>query len=451
MTDTLMMLPPRSIEAEHICLGAMLFSKRAAHEAMQGLDAEDFYLGQHQRIFAVARDLWGRGDVADVQSVGEALRQAGALDDVGGQVYLSQLVDAVPTESSVPRWVAVVREKSVLRQAMQLGHIIAAEACDEEKPARELIGGWLDRLVGLAQRGDSGEFRALKQIMREEVDVLEAVQRAGGRLGITSGLKDLDEITGGWRRGELTVLAGITSHGKTSALVQFADAASEAGHRVAMFSLEQSSHMLAQRFISRWGRINSIDLRRGSLDGQWEQVIRAAAKGDATPIWVNDTRGMSAQELSTQARLIRAKEGVDLIIVDYLTKIRWPRAARSDHEAASGNIRALFDLAGQIDVPVVVAAQFSRAADRHMGDPRPRISDLRDSGVIEQDADLVIVLYRPGKGGKTELERAHYQPHESDVCEFIVGKNRNGVCGTAYAIWDAPHMSFKPCARREEE
>jgi replicative DNA helicase len=448
--------------AEQSVLGAMLLEREALARVLTMLTVDDLTFEAHRTIFLALKELFEAGQPVDVTVVSARLQDQGRLDDVGGQAYLARLMEAVPTTASAVRYAERVREmtkrRDVVAMCEQTKRLIVdgdlpATVGPTESAADQAATRLLDELVRYTQRSTGGDTIGMAQLMGETANRLEAIYHEGARLGVPSGLPDLDDVTGGWRGGELIVLGADTSQGKTSTLARFADAADEAGVPVLWFSLEQGREQIGDRIIARAAGLDHRLVRMGDFDSeQWEAVVAAAAEQSRRRIFLCDKPALDVGQIHALSRLMMARERIGLVLVDYLQVMRRPEHD-SEYRQLSMMIQGLHDMTRSLGVPVIVASQLSREAE-HRTCRRPRLSDLRGSGVIEECASVVVFVYRPGgyQDAEEEIRRAGYRwPHDQDIVEFIVAKNRQGERKTLHAVWHGPTMSFRPCERRHAE
>ena len=426
-------VPPQNLEAEESVLGAMMVSQATIEPVLLDvrLQAEDFYRDRHRSIFEAIIRLNENADPVDVLTVTETLQQHGELEQIGGKDVVASLAAKVPAPGSAKHYASIVKQNSLMRRLDAAAKTIQQSVAERDGEASEMVEQAERLLFGVAHTEQAADFREIKDILSDEIDKLEALAAGDGSLtGVPAGFRDLDHITGGFQPGNLIVLAGRPAMGKVAAVCNIAENVALVGKKpVALFSLEMSEMELAHRFIASQARLAGDRLRKGRVaKGDWPKVVRACNKLEAAPLWIDDSSDLSMLELRAKARRLHAQEknrgndGLGLVIVDYLQLMRAddPRANRVEQVAQFS--RGLKILARELNVPVIGISQLSRAPEQRP-DKRPILSDLRESGSIEQDADLVGFLYRDEYYNKDESD-------EPGVAELIIAKHRNGPIGT---------------------
>src|SRR5512133_1385569 len=422
-------VPPQNLEAERSVLGAMMVSEAAVSPVIDEvkLKAEDFYLDRHRAIFACLYELYGKSSPTDALSVIEALKGRGELEKAGDRHYISELAASVAAVGNAAHHARIVQENSLLRRLLGAGQRIQEWVRERDAEPRQLAEDAERLLFEVAHEEQASDFRRVDEILHDEVDRLEKLSTGDAELiGTPSGFRDLDGITGGFQPGNLIVVAARPGLGKSAFATNVAESvAVKAGLPVAFFSLEMSEVELAQRFISCRARIAGDRLRKGKVGQKdWPKVLRAANELEEAPLWIDDSSDLGLLDLRAKARRLHAQEhdrgGLGLVIVDYLQLMRSddPRANRVEQVGQMS--RGLKILARELNIPVIAVSQLSRAPEsRHP--PIPMLSDLRESGQVEQDADLVLFVYRDDYYNK-ESDRLG----EADV---IMAKHRNGPIG----------------------
>jgi replicative DNA helicase len=421
-------VPPHNEEAEASVLGAILLTEQALDGVLLevGLRAHDFYRPRHGAIFQAMIRLKEKAtpEAVDALTVAEELRRGGELDKAGGEAYLHSLPTVVPAVGAVLDYARIVKEHSLLRSVLKATREIQDDVAAHRGEARELIERAEAVLFKIGHDGGTSEMRSLEAILHDEIDKLEELSKTDvGLTGTPSGFTDLDSLTGGFQPGNLIVLAARPSMGKSAAATNIAEyAAVEAGVPVALFSLEMSETELAHRFLASQARVSSDDLRKGRVRAEkWPKVLQAVEKLARAPIFVDDSSDMSVLELRAKSRRLAARHGLGLVVVDYLQLMRPEGRPDSSRVEQIGQIsRGLKILARELNVPVIAVSQLSRAVESR-NPPIPMLSDLRESGSIEQDSDVVMFIYRDEYYNR-ESERLG----EADV---IVAKHRNGPIG----------------------
>jgi replicative DNA helicase len=420
-------LPPQNLEAETSVLGAILLAEQALDNVLidTRLKAEDFYRPRHQLIFKAMRRLKEKADpeAVDAVTVCDELARAGELEEAGGTAYIHSLPSMVPAAGNVRHYARIVKERALRRRLLDTTREVQDDVYAFSGDAHELMEQAEAKIFRIAHEDRTGELRPIEDVLHDELDKLELVSRQGISLtGTPSGFKDLDNLTGGFQPGNLIVLAARPSMGKSALVTNIAEnAAIEYDRPVALFSLEMSETELAQRFIASQAKLNGDDLRKGRVKSdRWPKVVKATEKLARSPLYVDDTSDIGILEVRAKARRLHARRELGLLVVDYLQLMR-PEDSHASRVEQIGQIsRGLKILARELNIPVIAVSQLSRAVEARP-DKRPLLSDLRESGQIEQDADLVMFIYRD-----EYYNRDSERPGEADV---IVAKHRNGPVG----------------------
>jgi replicative DNA helicase len=454
--------PPNDLEAEQVTLGSILLDAGAAARAMAILEPDDFYREHHRRIYQAMLAVHGRSEPVDIITVSDELRRRGEFEQIGGAEYLTALMHLVPTSAHVVRYATIVQEKSMLRKLMRAGAQIQAMAL--ENPAD--VGATLDAaeqlIFQIAQRRDTVDFAPLGQdIVRTFTNLDELAHRPSFVTGLSTGLPPLDRMTAGLQRGDLVVVAGRPSMGKTSlAICNFAlHAAVEQGVPVGIFSLEMSRDQLAEMVLCAEARVDAWRLRRGDAhEEDWTRIGHVLAYLPDAPIYVDDTPAIHILELRSKARRMKARHDIGLLIVDYLQLVRASGrfADQSRHQEVSLIAAELKAIARELNITVVALSQLSRLVERRE-DKRPILSDLAESGSIEAEADLVCFLYRPNYYQRRKLleeaaksgqvpPAALERPRGPDPTEIIIAKHRRGPTGTVLVDF---HLEYRTFVARE--
>ncbi len=424
-------VPPQALDIEQSVLGAMLIEPEAIPQALDVLVPIDFYVPKHRIIYQAIINLFERSNPIDLITLKEELARMGDLDKVGGALYLSELTTQVATAANVEYHSRIIAEKSLLRRVIETMTEVVGEAYDPSTDAFDLLDKAEQRVFELSESNLRRSAIPIKDVMVNTVERLQAIHgREGGITGTPSGFSGLDDLTGGWQPGDFIVIAARPSMGKTAFCLDIARNAAlhpTYGCGVAIFSLEMSNGQLAQRLLTSEARVDAQAARTGRLrEEEWRQIARAAAKLFTAPIFIDDTPGLSILELRTKCRRLRAEHHIGLIIVDYLQLMQGIRGAQSREQEIASISRSLKSLAKELDVPVIALSQLNRAVETRGGDKRPMISDLRESGSIEQDADVVLFIYRAERYQITVDEDGN---STEGLAEIIVGKQRNGPTG----------------------
>lgn len=457
-------LPPQDLDAEQATLGAVLLEPGAAARAMSLVREEDFYREAHRVIFRAMTVVNARNEPVDIVTVAAELRRQGRLENVGGGEYLTALVGHVPTAAHVQRYGTIVAEKSVLRRMITLGAEIQALAYGNPSDVDSAVDAAEKKMFEIAQHRITGDFAHIGPVVTEAFEKLDRkFNEPGFYTGVPTGLRELDELTSGLQRGDLIIVAGRPSMGKTSlAVANFAlHAAVQTGTGVGIFSLEMSKSQLAELLICAQARVNSHRLRRGSASqDDWNKIGKALAYLPNAPIWIDDTPGIPILELRSKARRLKAQQDIGLIVLDYLQLATLgERFIENRYQEVSAIARALKSLARELDVPVVALSQLSRLVERRE-DKRPILSDLAESGAIEAEADLVCFLYRPdyykrkdesGKQDGASPQETRAALDEPGPAEVIVAKHRNGPVGTVTVQFNPRYRVFTDLAFHRDD
>src|SRR5918911_1074234 len=441
--------PPYSEEAEQAVLGAMLMDPNAVLRAVEQVDDTMFYREGHRRIFRAMTAIAGRGGVGDPLTLGEELSRRGELEASGGKEYVGLLVDAVPTAANVEYHARIVREKALLRRLIEVSTSIVTDAFEGHVGAAELLDEAEHKIFQVSQQRGTEGFTRIKELLWPTMERIEALQRGGKTItGVATGFTDLDELTSGFQASDLVIIASRPSMGKTSLALNCAQyAAIEHNVPVAIFSLEMSKESLVQRMLTGEARIDAQRLRKGMLrDDDFPRLARAAGILSSAPIWIDDSPAITLLEMRSKARRLKADAGIGLVIVDYLQLMQGPANVESRQQEVSQISRGLKALAKELNVPVVALSQLSRAPEQRAGDHKPQLSDLRESGAIEQDADLIMFIYRQeGYDGPTDKDGNSLEGR----AEIIVGKQRNGPIGIVNLFFHKMYTRFENYSNRQ--
>jgi replicative DNA helicase len=442
-------VPPHDLDAERAVIGAMLVSETAVAAVAERLQAQDFYSEVHRVIFGAMMRLYARGDPIDQLTLTNELRSVGEFEKVGGRAYVFQIVESVPTAANAARYAEIVRGKALLRDIIDVGSRITEDAFREPEDVNEALDAAEQLVYGVSNRTLREHLAPVSELAPGALEMIQRLYEAEGEVtGVETGFDDLDRLTTGFHKSDLVILAARPAMGKTAlALNAIWHASGQMGMPVAIFSLEMSKEQLVQRLIAQVTRIPAQALRSGNVRAEdWPKLVRGVAEVSRAPIWIDDTAGVTLMEMRAKVRRLSSRlnaEGgppLSLVVVDYLQLMvgQGNRSENRQQEIAEIS-RGLKVLARDLDVPVLAIAQLSRAVEqRH--DKRPLLSDLRDSGALEQDADMVMFLYRD----------EYYNPDSDDkgVAEVIVGKHRNGPTGKVQLAWMEQYTKFASLARR---
>jgi replicative DNA helicase len=453
-------LPPQDLDAEQATLGSILLQPETAGLVFSIVEVDDFYREAHKHIFTAMRKVADRNEAIDLITISAELRRAGQLEDVGGGEYLIALMNEVPTASRVTTYAHIVADKSVLRKLIVAGSDIQAMAYDNPADINSLLDRSEAKIFTLAQRRETESFTDIRKLVEHTFEKLEDAYRKPGHIsGIPTGLKGLDDITSGLQNGDLIIIAGRPSMGKTSLAVNniCLHVATRENVPVGIFSLEMSKMMLAESMLCSCARVNSWRLRRGiGTDEDWARIGQALGVLPTAPIYVDDTPGLPILELRSKARELKLSKDVGLIIVDYLQLISGGLGSSYEnrHQEVSTIARALKGMARELDIPIIALSQLSRRVETRE-DKRPILSDLAESGSIEAEADLVSFLYRAAyykqrdekqqadTRNETEPESAVSDMDTPDEAEVIIAKHRNGPVGNVKVMFEKRYRVFK--------
>jgi replicative DNA helicase len=452
---SLQKLPPQNIEAEQMVLGAIMIENDAMNKVVELLSPEDFYKDAHRRIFKVMLDMFESGEAIDLVTLPDALRGKVGLESVGGASYLASLVSMVPTAANIKNHARIVREKSVLRRLIHSATDIVTQSYDDSRTIDidELLDRAEKSIFEIAQNKIRDSFVSMKNIVGHSFAIVERLyERKEMVTGLPTGFVDLDERTSGFQPSDLIIIAGRPSMGKTAFVLNIAaHAAIDKGKSVAIFSLEMSKEQLVLRLLGSESRVDAHRLRTGHLsERDWPALSNAAGRLAEAPIFIDDTAAISVLEMRAKARRLKADQGVDLLIVDYLQLMRGRGDEGSREQEISNISRSLKALAKELQIPVVALSQLNRAVETRPGrEKRPMLADLRESGAIEQDADVILFIYRDEVYNKCEC------PHDGEclcgrrgVAEVIIGKQRNGPIGKVDLTFINRYTRFENAEKR---
>jgi replicative DNA helicase len=447
--------PPYSEDAEQAVIGAMLMDGDAIMRAAEYVDDTMFYREGHRRIFRAMVSITERGAVVDPVTLSDELSRRGELEASGGKEYIGFLVDAVPTAANVEYHARIVREKALLRRLIEVSTHIVTEAFEGRSTAADLLDEAESKIFQVSQAQGVGGFTRIKELLWPAMERIEAVSREGRTVtGVPTGFTDLDEMTSGFQPADLVIVAARPSMGKTAFTLNIAQyAAIEHNVPVAFFSLEMSKDSLVQRMLTSEARIDAQTLRKGKLrDDDFPRLARAAGILSHAPVFIDDTPGITILEMRSKARRLKSDSGIGMVIVDYLQLMSGPASSENRQQEVSQISRGLKALAKELSVPVVALSQLSRAVEQRAGAEkgRPVLSDLRESGAIEQDADLIMFLFREEVYAERENGMLK-DPSLEGKAEVIIGKQRNGPIGTVPLIFHKQYTRFENATSRPYE
>ena len=432
---------PHNLEAEQSVLGAAFMSKSALQKVCEDLSSESFYLDAHSKIYDVIKELYNTNVAVDITTVTDRLKSKKLLKQIGDVDYLLEIVNSVPTASNVDYYINIVNEKAILRNLISTATSIVSEAYMGDATINETLDDAERKILGVVKNRKSGEFKPIQEALTNAQLNLEKLSESGGEItGIPSGFYDLDKVTTGFHENELIILAARPGMGKTAIVLNIVvNVALATKKNVAVFNLEMNAEQLAMRMISSAGQIDGYKIRTGKLEhSDWKRVNEAISRLAETNIKIDDTPGITIGEIRAKCRRLAATEkGLSLIVIDYLQLVSTTSKYAGNRQQEVAEIsRALKTLALELKVPIIACAQLSRAVEGRE-DKRPLMSDLRESGSIEQDADIVAFLYRDDYYNK----EARMDDNNS-VVEFIIGKNRNGQTKTVELLFKKNTSTF---------
>jgi len=431
-------IPPHNDEAERSVLGSILQDKDVFFEVSEFVKETDFYSDAHKEIFSAMQELYVRSEPVDIITVGEALQRRKSLEAVGGRSYIASLSGSVPTTANAAQYAKIVADKAVLRSLISAASGIAEECFADSLDTRDVLDNAERNIFDIAKTRQRGEYEKINSILHRNIAEIEEAQKRGGMLpGLPTGYIDLDNKTTGLQKSDMIIIAARPSMGKTAFALNIAqNAAAAKGARVVIFSLEMSAEDLGMRMLSMEARKDSKKLRTGNLDEQdWMDINEALDRLAKSDIIIDDTPGIGVMEIRNKCRRINQEKPIDLIIIDYLQMMVAERVMENRQQEVTAISRYLKQLAREMECPVLVLSQLSRASEKRAGKHRPLLSDLRESGAIEQDADVVLFLYREDYY-RDKAEK------KDNLCEVIIAKQRKGETGYATLLWQPQYTRF---------
>jgi replicative DNA helicase len=413
---------PQNLDAERSILGAILLDNHALNMAVEKLKPEDFFLDQHRRIFNQMIELAETQQAIDLITLSDALQRKGELESAGGAAYIAQLIDGVPRVSHLEHYAHIVKEKSVLRGLIHATHAIQQTALEAEEDADAVLDQAESAIFQIAEDRVRAGLVSMKDVVQESIGRLERVMAEGKRVtGLATGYGQLDNLTSGLQPSELVILAARPSVGKTALALNIAENAAAYGAKVAIFSLEMSKESLLMRLLASQARVDAHKFRTGHFSKEdWRQMTHTLAQISNTPLWIDDSGSATVTEIGAKARRLKRDKGLSLVVVDYLQLIAARGRFSNRNEEVSSITRGLKALAKELKVPVLVLSQLTRAPERETR--APQLADLRESGAIEQDADVVLFIHRPNLYKKKE----EVTDEERAQTDLIIAKQRNG-------------------------
>ena len=433
-------VPPQNIEAELSVLGAMMLKKEAVTQAIELLRSDEFYRQAHRVVFEAMESLVREGEPVDIVTVTESLRKSGLLEQVGGITFLANLTNSVPSTANLAHYAKIVKEKAILRSLIDVSTEIAGMAYEGSEDIAVQLDGAEQKILAIAGGRTTGAFTPIKDVVFDAVDrVNQLAQSKGGITGLSTGLATLDSVTRGLQKSDLIIVAARPAMGKTAFVLNLATHVALQGGTVAFFSLEMPREQLMHRIFCAEGQIDATHLARGELDEEeWSRLVKVADRMIKTNLYFDDTSSTTVMDIRTRARRLKAERGLDLIAIDYLQLIQAPGRAENRTLAVAEMTRSLKVLARELSVPIIVLSQLSRATEGR-SDKRPMLSDLRESGSIEQDADIVMFLYRE--------DYYNQDTENANITELSIAKHRNGATDTVKMFFQKEYTRFRDLAR----
>jgi replicative DNA helicase len=438
-------VPPHNIDAEQSVLGAMILDKEAIVMSTELIRGEDFYKEAHKEIYDAIIALYSRDEPVDLVTLSEELGQRQTLEAIGGITYLTSLSSAVPTTTNVKYYAKIVEEKSILRRLIKASSEILEKGYQAEEEVNNILDLAEKNIFDISQKKSQEGFTGIREVLLEAFDQIDSLYKnKGGITGLTTGFVDIDRKTSGLQRSDLILIAARPSMGKTAFSINVAqNAAIKTDASVAIFSLEMSKEQLVQRMLSSESHIEIQKIRTGGLtEDEWPKLAKAMGPLAQAKIFIDDTPGITVMEMKAKCRRLKMEQGLDLVLIDYLQLMSGDGRSESRQQEISNISRSLKGLAREMDCPVIALSQLSRAPELR-ADHRPILSDLRESGAIEQDADIVMFLYRD--------EYYHDDSEKKNIGEVIIAKQRNGSTGTVELAWLGPFTKFANLDKYREE
>ena len=428
-------IPPHNNDTERSVLGSALLNKDALFDVIEIVSPEDFYNKANQEIFDTMRDMYNAGKACDIVTVTEEMKKRGTLSACGGSAYISALTSEIPSTANAAEYAKIIAEEAALRRLIQASEEIREGCFDRKDTSDNIMDEAEKKIFAIAESGQKRDYTSIKDVMFADVDIISKRSMENGSLtGVTTGFKDLDNKLGGLQKSDLIIVAARPGMGKTAFALNVAmNAAEKGGAHVLVFSMEMSKEQLGQRLISMRANVDMEDISKGNVQGdRWHEIIMASETIGQCDINIDDTPNPSVYEIRNKCRRMKADRGLDLIVVDYLQLM----IGKADNvvQEVSQLTRSFKLLAREMNCPVLLLSQLSRLPDQRVNNHRPVLSDLRDSGSIEQDADVVLFLYRDDYYNK--------ESEKPGVCEVNVAKHRNGPPGEVDLTWVARYTKF---------
>jgi len=425
-------IPPQAVDLEQTVLGAMMLEKNAVTDAIDILLKESFYDPKHQFIFGAIKELFGKSKPIDLLTVTDQLKKNGELEAAGGAIYISQLTSRIGATAHVEYHARIIAEKHIKRELIRMSSEVMRDAFDDTNDVFDVLNKAESDLFKIAENNMGRGVNDMQTVVREAIEEIEkAAQNSDGISGIPTGFYDLDKLTAGWQRSDMIVIAARPAMGKTAFVLSMArNTAVDHNKGVAVFSLEMSSVQLVKRLIASEARLSAEKLRKGDLaEHEFQQLHSRIKKLSSAPIYIDDSPGISVFDLRAKCRRLKLQHNIDLVIIDYLQLMTaGGNKSQGNREQEISTIsRSIKEIAKELNIPIIALSQLSRSVEQRGGDKRPVLSDLRESGAIEQDADIVSFIYRPEYYGFTHDEAGN---SNLGVGEIIIAKHRNGALDT---------------------
>ena len=436
MEGPIMRSLPQSLEAEQSVIGSMIIDKEAISKALEKLNEEDFYRDGHKVIFRAIKEMYSEDMAVDLVTLLEYLKSTEKLEKAGGVTYISEVTSSVITTANLDAYIKIVEDKSMLRKLIKSSTAIIEESYNKQDKVNEVIDFAQKKIFDITDTKNTSEYESLSTVLeRGFLEIERLFNNRGAITGVGSGIRDLDAKTSGFQKGDMVLIAARPSMGKTTFALNIAEHAALVENKsVVIFSLEMSKEQLAYKLLCSEASVDMLKLRTGNLDDDdWERIARATGPLSKAKIFIDDTAGLSVMEMRSKCRKIKMEHGIDLILIDYLQLMSGSAGSESRQQEVSEISRSIKALAKEMQCPVIALSQLSRAPEQR-ADHRPMLSDLRESGSIEQDADVVMFLYRD--------EYYNKETEDKGIGECIIAKQRNGPVGTVKMAWIGSHSKF---------
>ena len=427
---------PHNVEAEQSVLGAMIIDKTAIVQALEVLTKDDFYKDAHQVIFNAILDLYQKDTAVDLITLTENLQSREKLETAGGITYVTAVCSSVLSTANLQSYIKIVKDKSTLRKLIRASTEIIEDSYNKQDDVEAIVDVAEKKIFNISNNRNTSDFEAMSTVLeRGFLEIEKIYNNKGGVTGVPSGFPELDSKTSGFQKGDMILIAARPSMGKTTFALNLAQyAALRDAKSIAVFSLEMSKEQLAYKLLCAEANVDMLKLRTGNLeDKDWENIAKASGPLSAAKIFIDDTAGISVMEMRSKCRRLKIEQGIDLIVIDYLQLMSGSKGTESRQQEVSEISRSIKALAKEMECPVIALSQLSRAPEQR-ADHRPMLSDLRESGSIEQDADLVMFLYRD--------EYYNKETEDKNIAECIIAKQRNGPTGTVKLAWLGQFSKF---------